>query len=65
LHANLIFEHVSNHVFHPVTGKKQSLDSLINGTDKVSWLSSLSNEWGRLAQGNDNGVASTDTIELS
>ena len=31
---------------------------------KGIWTQSLSNEWGRLAQGNDNGVRSTDTIEF-
>ena len=28
------------------------------------WLRSLSNEWGCLAQGNDNGVKGTDTIQF-
>ena len=28
------------------------------------WILALSNEWGRLAQGNNAGVQSTDTVEF-
>ena len=31
---------------------------------KTCWYPALSNEWGRLAKGNDNGVAFTNTIEF-
>ena len=65
--ANLIFPSVTqqaNHIFHPITGKKETLDSLLKGDDSVHWKRSLSNEWGRLAQGNDHGVKATDTIEF-
>ena len=42
-----------------------SIGSLINGEDSNNlWKSSLSNEWGRLAQGNDTGVEATDTIDV-
>ena len=33
-------------------GQKQSLDSLLISTDAVIWMTSVSNEIGRLAQGN-------------
>ena len=42
---------LKNHVYHSVTGAKQSLDKLINGHDKITWTTSLSNELGRCAQG--------------
>ena len=53
-----------NHIYND-QGKKQSIDALINGPDaKPKWLPALSNEWGRLAQGNDAGVEATDTIQF-
>ena len=38
-------------VFHPNTGKKQSLDQLLQGSGSPAWNTSLANEVGRLAQG--------------
>ena len=52
-----------NHIF-TADGKKQTIDGLLNSVDKAIWTKSLSNEWGRLAQGNVHGVTSTDTIEF-
>ena len=46
------------------SGKRQSIDRLINGSDKETWTKSLSMELGRLSQGNVHGVQSTDTIEF-
>ena len=63
--AQLLFSQQSAlHVYHPETGKKQTLQQLITGNNKNSWLQSLSNEWGRLAQGNQFGINGTDTIEF-
>ena len=46
-------------------GKKQSLDKILAGENGSNrWSPALSNEWGRLAQGNDRGVASTDTLDF-
>ena len=46
-------------------GKKKSLDKLLAGENGSNrWSPALSNEWGRLAQGNDRGVASTDTLDF-
>ena len=54
----------AQHIFDP-TGKKQTLDNLLNGSHgKSRWSPALSNKWGRLAQGNSNGVESTDTIDF-
>ena len=39
----------------------ETIESLMNGQKKI-WATSLSSEWGRLAQGNIHGIRSTDTI---
>ena len=42
-----------------------SIDALLNGEHgQTRWNPALSNEWGRLAQGNCNGIISTDTIDF-
>ena len=52
-----------NHIYDG-DGKKLSIDSLINGQEaEEKWLPALSNELGRLAQGNTR-VQSTDTIDF-
>ena len=51
------------HIFNDA-GKKQSLDDLLTGTQKDVWSKSLSNELGRLAQGNIHGIKATDTIDF-
>ena len=60
-------EYIKAHINHIYDnkGRKQSIDRLINGPDAATkWLPALSNEWGRLAQGNDAGVEATDTIRF-
>ena len=52
-----------NHVYKP-NGSKETIDTVCTGTNKRMWLQSLSNEWGRLAQGNDRGVHFNDVIEF-
>ena len=51
------------HIFDP-TGKKQTLEHLLKGSDQAIWKRSASNEFGRLAQGNAFGVKGTDTIKF-
>jgi len=53
LHANHIFD---------ANGKKETIDSLLSGPDSIIWNKSVSNEFGRLAQGNDAGIIGTNTI---
>ena len=61
--AQHIFSKV-NHIYND-SGKKLTIDFLIQGDDGTTkWIPALSNEWGRLAQGNKAGVESTDTIEF-
>ena len=55
--------HHVNHIYNS-SGVKQNLRTLLKGNDKLIWLRSLSNEFGRLAQGNDFNVKGTDTIEF-
>ena len=55
--------HLANHIFDP-SGKKQTLDSLLQGPTKAIWQRSASNEFGRLAQGNNHGVKGTNTIQF-
>ena len=55
--------HVAYHIFHP-DGKKETIDTILQGSDCHIWTQSFSNEWGCLAQGKDAGVRSTDTIDF-
>ena len=52
-----------NHIYNS-QGKKETIDTLLKGADRDIWTQALSNEIGRLAQGNDAGVRFTDTIEF-
>ena len=55
--------HLAAHVFD-AAGKKQTLENLLKGQQKQIWQQSASNEFARLAQGNDSGTVGTDTIEF-
>ena len=55
--------HKIQHVFK-VDSTKETIDSVCKGCIQNTWLRSLSNEWGRLTQGNDNGVHFSDDIEF-
>ena len=50
-----------NHIYTP-EGTRLSIDALLNGSDNKIWERSLSNEWGRLADGNIYGIKGTKTI---
>lgn len=41
-----------------------TMDTLLNSKDSTTWTRSLSNEWGRLANGNIYGVKGTKTIRF-
>ena len=58
-----LYQPMLNHIYRP-DGKKETIDSVMQGSDRKIWNQSLSNEWGRLAQGNNKGVTSTDTIDF-
>jgi hypothetical protein len=62
-HPDLTSTSACMHIYNDA-GKKQSLDDLLIGSDSEVWTKSLSNEIGRLAQGNIHGVKSTDTIDF-
>ena len=57
------YQHQVNHIYN-IDGKRQTIDTVCKGPDKDVWNQSLSNEWGRLAQGNDNGVHFNDVIDF-
>ena len=61
--AQHIFQHCANHIYN-TSGKKETIDTMLAGPHKEIWDKSLSNEWGRLAQGNNYGVKGTDTIDF-
>ena len=54
---------VANHIFND-KGKKQSIDNLIIGPMKTTWLRSTANELGRIANGIPDRVRGTDCIEF-
>ena len=41
-----------HHIYHPITGKKETLATLLAGSTGEVWNKALSNEFVRLAQGN-------------
>ena len=51
------------HVFNE-NGQKETINTLLFGTNAGIWTKSMSNELGRLAQGNIHGVKATDTIDF-
>ena len=58
--AKQLFNNQANHIFND-KGVQETIDSL-RKKDPEKWNRALSNEWGRLAQGNKYGVQSTNTI---
>ena len=57
------FQHSGYHIYKE-NGKKETIDTLLSGKNKHIWEKSLSNEWGRLDQGNIHGVRNTDTTDF-
>jgi hypothetical protein len=52
-----------NHLFND-EGRKETMDSLLRGTNSGTWTQGISNEWGRLAQGVNDQTNATDTIDF-
>jgi hypothetical protein len=42
---------IAGKMHNPVTGRAETIDSLLHGPDKAIWLQSLTNEWGRCTHG--------------
>ena len=55
--------HSINHIFDQY-GNKQTLDSLLTGPTSDIWLKALSNELGRLTNGNIHGVTPTQCMQF-
>ena len=54
---------IVNHIYND-KGNKMSLESLLTGDQSIRWTGALSNELGRLTQGNDTGVTSQDAMDF-
>ena len=55
--------YIVNHICNS-NGKKETIDSLLQGDHKERWTKSVSNEFGRLSKGNKHGVPYTDTMDF-
>ena len=53
-----------NHIYNSVTGKRETIDSLITGSTASIWRQALSNELGRLSNGLPGRVQGTNTISF-
>ena len=58
-----ILLHHTNHIYDE-SGKLQTVDTLINGEQKYLWNQNMSNELGRLAQGNDSEFKSNNFVDV-
>jgi hypothetical protein len=63
LEAMRIFQPQICHIY-TAEGVKETIDTLLSGTNGKIWDTSLANEFGRLAQGNGDALAGTDTIDF-
>ena len=52
-----------NHIYSD-NGKRQTLSTLLSGNNKDLWATALSNEWGRVADGNKFGIKGIQTLEF-
>jgi hypothetical protein len=57
------FHHDVNHIYNDL-GKKETINTLLHGKNGTTWTTSLCNEFGRLAQGFDDKIVGTDTIDF-
>ena len=62
LQALQTFSLHANHIYDDA-GNKETIDTLLSGKNGATWTTSLSNEFGQLAQGFDN-ITGTDTIDF-
>ena len=53
---------VANHIYN-ATGKRDTIDSLLQGPSQATWLKAASNEFVRLTRGNKHDVSYPDTVE--
>jgi hypothetical protein len=42
---------IAGKMYDPATGRAETIDSLLRGPDAATWITSLSNEWGRCTRG--------------
>jgi hypothetical protein len=64
LQAIKFFQPVINHIYNDL-GKKETIDTLLEGQNGPTWTNSLCNEYGRLTQGcTENNILGTDTVDF-
>jgi hypothetical protein len=64
LQANKFFQPVINHIYNDL-GKKETIDTLLEGQNGPTWTNSLCNEYGRLAQGcTENNILGTNRFDF-
>jgi hypothetical protein len=64
LQASKCFQPVTNHIYNDL-GKKETIDTLLEGQNGPTWTNSLCNECGRLAQGcTEDDILGTDTVDF-
>ncbi len=63
-HINPTIWYPTIHHIYDANGRQQTIDHLRASPQKAVWERALSNEWGRLAQGNQFGVIAMDTIDF-
>ena len=51
-----------NHIYNPITGKRERIDTLLAGSNASVWRRALSNELGRLSNGVGGCITGTNTI---
>ena len=61
---HLLSQHLTHQInaIYDSSGKKLTLSKLLHGPNKLVWNKALSNEIGRLTQGNDFGIKFTDCM---
>jgi hypothetical protein len=53
---------IAGKMINPTTGRAETIDSLLHGPDSDIWTKSLTNEWGRCAQGISKSRPATEKI---
>ena len=53
-----------NHIYNDITGKRETIDSLLAGSNGAVWTQAVSNELGRLAQGLGSHIDGSNTIDF-
>jgi hypothetical protein len=53
---------IAGKMFNPTTGHAETIDTLLKGPDRQTWMTSLANEWGRSTRGVSKNRTKANTI---